>query len=246
MIPPFTIAIVGERVLMRAGLAHLLTDAGHDVGAQASTVAELAPMLISDKPLLLLLDVIGDELPLSDIALARDHYSDIHIALLADRRRLASSTLSRALRAGVHAVMQQPSLQVLLKTLELVMLGETIVPSDWLQEFLSKDLKLETKTPAAVGGAPRLSPREQSILDCLIEGRSNKAIARTVGIADATVKVHIKSIFSKIGVSNRTQAAIWATNRGLVPDPSPGLVSGMLNGVPSPMVAAVDVIEFMD
>jgi two-component system nitrate/nitrite response regulator NarL len=42
------------------------------------------------------------------------------------------------------------------------------------------------------------------------EGRSNKVIARILGIADATVKVHLKSLSRKIGVDNRTQAAMWA------------------------------------
>src|SRR6185312_3176063 len=62
--------------------------------------------------------------------------------------------------------------------------------------------------------APQLSPREKSILRCLIEGDSNKCIARKIGIADATVKVHVKAILRKIQVQNRTQAATWAMNHG--------------------------------
>jgi two-component system nitrate/nitrite response regulator NarL len=62
--------------------------------------------------------------------------------------------------------------------------------------------------------APHLSPREQSILRCLIEGDSNKRIARKIDIAESTVKVHVKAILRKIRVQNRTQAAIWAMNNG--------------------------------
>lgn len=62
--------------------------------------------------------------------------------------------------------------------------------------------------------APQLSPREQSILQCLIEGNSNKGIARKINIAEATVKVHVKAILRKIRVQNRTQAAIWGMNNG--------------------------------
>ena len=57
--------------------------------------------------------------------------------------------------------------------------------------------------------APQLSPRENLILGCLVEGDSNKSIARKIGSADATVKVHVKTILHKLGVHNRTQAAIW-------------------------------------
>jgi two-component system nitrate/nitrite response regulator NarL len=48
----------------------------------------------------------------------------------------------------------------------------------------------------------------------MIEGDSNKSIARKIGIADATVKVHVKAILRKLQVQNRTQAAIWAKNHG--------------------------------
>ena len=61
---------------------------------------------------------------------------------------------------------------------------------------------------------PQLSPRENSILRCLIEGDSNKCIARKIDIAEATVKVHVKAILRKIRVQNRTQAAIWGMNNG--------------------------------
>ena len=55
-----------------------------------------------------------------------------------------------------------------------------------------------------------LSTRQQSILHCLIQGDSNKSIARKLAISEATAKVHVKSILRKIRVHNRTQAAIWA------------------------------------
>ena len=62
--------------------------------------------------------------------------------------------------------------------------------------------------------APHLSPREKAILSCLIDGNSNKSIARKIDIAEATVKVHVKAILRKIRVQNRTQAAIWGMNNG--------------------------------
>jgi len=66
----------------------------------------------------------------------------------------------------------------------------------------------------AEGHRPQLSTREKCILRCLVEGDSNKIIARNVKIAEATVKVHVKAILRKIRVHNRTQAAIWAMNNG--------------------------------
>jgi two-component system nitrate/nitrite response regulator NarL len=59
-----------------------------------------------------------------------------------------------------------------------------------------------------------LSQREEEILKSVVRGHSNKMIARTCGVTDATIKVHMKSILRKIRVANRTQAAIWALERG--------------------------------
>ena len=59
-----------------------------------------------------------------------------------------------------------------------------------------------------------LSEREEQILRDLVKGLSNKIIARKLDIAEATVKVHMKSVLRKIRVANRTQAAIWALENG--------------------------------
>ena len=63
-----------------------------------------------------------------------------------------------------------------------------------------------------VDRAIKLSDREAEILQCLVNGASNKAIARDLKIAEATVKVHLKGLLRKMRLQNRTQAAIWALN----------------------------------
>ena len=70
-------------------------------------------------------------------------------------------------------------------------------------------LKAPEEQPFSQAGSI-LSERETQILRGLIEGQSNKTIARTLDIMEATVKVHVKAILRKTGVQNRTQAAIWA------------------------------------
>jgi two-component system nitrate/nitrite response regulator NarL len=65
-----------------------------------------------------------------------------------------------------------------------------------------------------LGSLPKLSAREVQIMNGIVKGHANKVIARTCDIAEATVKVHMKSILRKIRVTNRTQAAIWALESG--------------------------------
>ena len=62
--------------------------------------------------------------------------------------------------------------------------------------------------------AAELTAREQEVLALLAEGLANKQIARRLGIAEKTVKAHLTSVFQSIGVTDRTQAALWARSHG--------------------------------
>jgi DNA-binding NarL/FixJ family response regulator len=58
-----------------------------------------------------------------------------------------------------------------------------------------------------------LTPREAEVLALLRQGLANKQIARSLGISQATVKAHLTSVFQRIGVTDRVQAAVWAERR---------------------------------
>lgn len=75
-----------------------------------------------------------------------------------------------------------------------------------------------TGSPMPARDEVLLSGRERQILNCLKEGLSNKCIARNLNIAEATVKVHLKSLLRKMKVSNRTQAAMWAVTHDALAD----------------------------
>jgi DNA-binding CsgD family transcriptional regulator len=66
-----------------------------------------------------------------------------------------------------------------------------------------------------------LTDRERQILRCLLNGHSNKVIARVLEITEGTVKVHLKILMKKISAVNRTQAALWARSQGIGEDPDP-------------------------
>ena len=104
------------------------------------------------------------------------------------------------------------------RSLLLIALGERVFPHDLALGRKSAALSLEDRANDA-----RLSPREKEILSHLVAGRSNKLIARHLSIAEATVKVHLKSVQRKIRVENRTQAAIWALANLPEPNAHPSL-----------------------
>jgi two-component system nitrate/nitrite response regulator NarL len=221
--------------LFREGLARILSAADFRIAAATSRVDDLAPgSLQQDQSILLIIDVGTDQVAtIKDIRVFKGQYPTARVALVANHDQLSDGNIVAAFRAGADAYFLKPSCDTFIKSLELVILGETILPLEVLSYILHHYAEVQpypqTTAPMATNGgepghagvasaeadnkyAPRLSAREKCILRCLIEGDSNKAIARKNDIAEATVKVHVKAILRKIRVSNRTQAAIWAMN----------------------------------
>jgi two-component system nitrate/nitrite response regulator NarL len=114
------------------------------------------------------------------------------------------------------------SAEAFVRALRLVGLGERVFPRELTLRSGPRAQSHETSPPRS--DVDRLSPREREILSHLVEGHSNKGIARILGITEATVKVHLKSLLRKISVENRTQAAIWALSNL----PAPGSRASML------------------
>ena len=113
--------------------------------------------------------------------------------------------IRRALAAGVQAYLTKDVLHdELLKAIRAVHAGQTYLPA-------AVAAALAAQIPR-----PDLSAREVQVLDLIVRGLANKQIAYTLNIAEHTVKDHVKSILSKLGVQDRTQAATAAIQRGII------------------------------
>ena len=131
----------------------------------------------------------------------------------------AASALD-CLNAGADGFLTKDiSPSALRHSLQLVMLGERIFPTGVALAIAHGEAEahLPPAPPATRSG---LSHRETQILRLLLNGCSNKAIARELRIAEATVKVHLKGVLRKVKATNRTQAAIWALNNGFADLPA--------------------------
>jgi len=223
----FAIILVGKSILLREGLARILRSANFRIAASVSCADDLLQSKLQlQHPLFLIVDT-GDDfnVAVEQIHLFKDQHPCGRIAIVADHYQLGE--LVSAFRAGVNAYFADVmTCDAFIKSVELVMMGETIFPPAFLSFVLDFERDLAVAAPRDENKeailiktealAPQLSTREKSILRCLIEGDSNKCIARKIDIAEATVKVHIKAILRKIRVQNRTQAAIWGMNHGPV------------------------------
>ena len=113
--------------------------------------------------------------------------------------------IHRALEAGAQGyVIKAMSHQILLKAINTVWSGKRFVPEPVIQ-------RLALRTPNS-----DLTPRESQVLGLIVNGKSNKEISKLLGITEGTVKCHVNVILARLGVSDRTQAAVAALQRGIV------------------------------
>jgi DNA-binding NarL/FixJ family response regulator len=112
----------------------------------------------------------------------------------------------RALKGGAKAyLLKGMSTEELITTIREVHAGRSHIPAA-IAERLAERM-----------GTEDLTPREAEVLEQIVSGKSNKEIASELAISEATVKTHINTLLSKLGVSDRTQAATAAIRRGIVP-----------------------------
>jgi two-component system, NarL family, response regulator LiaR len=119
-----------------------------------------------------------------------------------------------AVRAGAAGyLLKDVEPQELVRAIRTVQAGESL-----LHPAVTTRVMRELADPSPVAPGPRadLTEREREVLSLLARGLANKLIARELGIAEKTVKAHVSSILAKLGVSDRTQAALMAVRRGWV------------------------------
>jgi two-component system NarL family response regulator len=128
-----------------------------------------------------------------------------HARLIALTTYGGDEDIRRALAAGVQAYLTKDVLHdELIKAIHAVHAGQTYLPA-------AVAAALAAQMPR-----PDLSGREVQVLELIVQGLANKQIAYSLGIAEHTVKNHVKSILSKLGVQDRTQAATAAIQRGII------------------------------
>jgi two-component system NarL family response regulator len=112
----------------------------------------------------------------------------------------------RALKAGARAyLLKGMTSEELITTIRAVHTGKSHIPPAIAEKL------------AARMGTEDLTPREFDVLEQIVRGKSNKEIATELNVSEATVKTHINSLLGKLGVTDRTQAATAAIQRGIVP-----------------------------
>lgn len=151
------------------------------------------------------------ELALIDVSLLRENIvsPDVKIIVLGGELPDLSLMVSLGVQGYVRGSV---GCNTLVSIIELVLADHAVWPNDLLRSLYTQPFRPKVVEPIIVADStPKLSPKELLLVDMLRYGHSNKMIARSTNITEATVKVHIKAIIRKLRVTNRTQAAVWAS-----------------------------------
>ena len=158
----------------------------------------------------------------ASIRLLRSLLPDGKVVLVAEADGRIDLQRARALSPDA-CIFNLGSRDALIKVLELTFLDQRVfvfarsiaTPSKEDVEFTDRARGLQSDDPCRLGiNGHRLSLRESQVVTCLVQGKSNKEIARFYNLSEATVKVHLKAILRKTSAQNRTQVAIWAIKHG--------------------------------
>jgi DNA-binding NarL/FixJ family response regulator len=210
--------LVDDHALLRDGLALLMAQefSGLQV-LQAGTLAEAHAALQSHPDVrLVLLDLsLPDGNGIDALPRLRDAApAAMLVALSADERR---ETVLAAIAAGAAGYISKTSQSgVMVEALRCVLSGGLYLPAAVLERRAT-----ERRDSGAADAAQRstedlgLSPRQVDVLKLLVEGKSNKLIARDLLMSESTVKTHLEALFRKLGASSRTQAVVAAARLGL-------------------------------
>ncbi len=217
--PTIRIAIADDHPIFRDGLRRLLeSEPNLRVVGEAADGRQAIELVKETKPDILLLDVAMPNLPgmetLRELSEARDPVRVIILTASIERQQML-----QALQLGARGiVLKESATQVLMKSLGAVMDGSYWVGRDSvpdLKELVLKDMPaFEDHSPGEKWGLTR---REMQMVAAIVEGSSNRDIATKFGVREDTVKHHLTSIFSKLGVTTRLELALFALEHKLVP-----------------------------
>jgi DNA-binding NarL/FixJ family response regulator len=197
--------IAEDHLIARVGVKTIVnTQPGMTVVAEAANGAQAVELHRLHHPDITLMDMRMPIMSGQEAAIAiRKESPEARIIALSTYG--GDEDIRRALNSGVRAYLTKDVLHdELIRAINVVYAGETYLPAVLAAALESSSL------PAG------LSAREIEVLELIVKGHGNKQIAFTLGIAEHTVKNHVKNILRKLGVADRTQATTTAIQRGII------------------------------
>jgi NarL family two-component system response regulator YdfI len=218
MTKPIRVLIADDHLIVREGLQLILETADEfELVGEAVDGAQAVQLAHKLKPDVILMDLQMPNVDgLTAIAQIRTQQPDIAIVILTTYNE--DDRMIRGLRAGARGyLLKDTDRETLLNTIRAAARGETLLKPEIMARVLAHADSAPAVASARTPGGTELTEREKQVLQLIVRGAQNKEIAFQLNITERTVKAHLASIFNRLGVNSRTEAAALAVRMGLVP-----------------------------
>ena len=198
------ILLVDDHVTIRMGVTTAAGDASDmEVIAEAESGEDAIELFRKHRPDLVVLDLrLQGMSGIETLKALREEFKHVKVLIFCSHAK--GEEIYEAMKAGASGfVLKEMPLDQLLEAIRAISRGEQYVPREIAARMGERLLA-------------HLSPRETEVLRLLARGLSNKEMGGQLGVVEGTVKLHVASIFNKLGVSDRTQALVEAIKRGIV------------------------------
>lgn len=198
------ILLVDDHILMRMGLTSAANnEPDMEVVAEAEDGLEAIDAYRTHRPDVVVLDLrMPRKNGIETIGLLRQEFGSVRVLVLSNYS--GGDDIGAAMQAGASGyVVKDMPLDRLLDAIRRIHAGEQVIPPEIARRLAGRLLS-------------NLSNRELEVLALIAKGLSNKEIASALHLVEGTVKLHVTSILSKLGVADRTQAILVAIKRGIV------------------------------
>jgi two-component system NarL family response regulator len=202
---PIRILIADDHFVVRMGLAAVInTQSDMEVVAEAANGLQALELFREHLPDVTLMDLRMPEVEgIEAIHMIRKEFPNSRFIVLTTYD--GDEDIYRALQAGARGYLLKDMLgDSLLDAIRVVHAGQRRIPPEIANRLAERMFRTE------------LSARELDVLRLIVKGKSNKQIAADLGVAEGTVKIHINNMLNKLGVSDRTQAATFALQHGII------------------------------
>jgi two-component system, NarL family, response regulator LiaR len=212
--PPIRVLIVDDHGMVREGLrAYLELEPDIQVVGEARDGEEGVRRAQELQPDVVLMDLVMPNMDGVDAtSRIKQQRPETHVIILTSF--LDDARVVPAIKAGATSyLLKDVAATDLARAIRGARAGQA-----QLHPEVARRLMLQVTSPRKPEADALLTEREREVLRLLAEGRSNKEIARTLVVSERTVKGHVSNILGKLGLQDRTQAALFAVRNGLAPE----------------------------
>jgi len=213
---PISVLLVDDHTLFRSGIRSLLQrNPDFTVVGEAADGVEGIKRAKQLRPDVVLLDLnMPGMTGLETLQLLLQDCPDTAVILLTVSEE--AQDLTAALQAGARGyLIKNIDADYLVRAIRRAAAGEPVLAEAMTTKLVAHMQGGSTPKPTPASDMDRLTPREREILACLARGESNKVIARTLDVAESTVKIHVQNILKKLNLASRVQAAVYAVEHGM-------------------------------